>query len=197
MYTIFNFMPKPENKSLVKSLREIPISPRGLNYYLPHFKIEETYFDNPNEVIIDMGSGLKQNLAREVESRGLRAKVISVDPSLLDGEHLEDNERKVSGSFHANTVAAFAERLPFSSNSIDKILVHSSIPYYSISEEIFLVELKEMIRVLKPGGEIKIYPYPAFSNAQKFNYSAINEKMMKNMEIETVLDRYLLIIKKK
>ncbi len=109
-------------------------------------------------MFLDLGSGKTQNLARDVEAKGLHARVISLDPSLSLHSQRRLESRKINNRYHPFVVAALSTGLPFADKSFDKIFCLYSVPFYSETVSEFLESLFEMIRVLKLGGEIMIYP---------------------------------------
>lgn len=111
-------------------------------------------------VIVDLGSSEGQALSRDVKKLGLENKVISLDPTLgfSKGERGKIATVRRQNA-RSDTIAAFAEELPLKSESVDAVFALFSVPYYSMNERDDLLSISEMIRVLKPGGEIRIFPY--------------------------------------
>lgn len=112
-----------------------------------------------NKKILDVGSGSGQ-FAREAKKRGFE-KVFSVDPA----QYIMDNREK--------TVKAEAEKLPFKDSAFDLVLSLHSVPIifapagrveygkprnWREFEQYVKGIIKEMLRVLKKGGEIRLCP---------------------------------------
>ncbi len=55
-------------------------------------------------------------------------------------------------------VKAEAEKLPFTDNSFDYVVSSGAPPTLSESKEEYLAQSKELLRVLKVGGELRIFP---------------------------------------
>jgi hypothetical protein len=69
------------------------------------------------------------------------------------------------------TVAGIAEALPFGP-CFDFVIANASTPSYSPSVELAWKSMDEMIRVLKPGGDLRVYPYfiePSFVSGMRQN----------------------------
>ena len=117
-----------------------------------------------NALILDIGSGVHQRFAREVNGQMRSSKVLSIDPNLglsekedilnFEPEYSIKTRRRNSES---GTLAADANDIPLKTGSVDRIYALYSLPWLSINgeEKTFF---KEMIRVLKTGGIIRVYP---------------------------------------
>lgn len=134
-------------------------------------------FDNDDltkwQTIVDLGSGLQQEFAWGVEQLGLESKVISVDPRLLmtEEEDLagllpEEQERRRSGRRNPvkGTIGAFAQHLPLENESIDAVLALHSVPQYTPEADELFAALREIVRILKHGGEARLYPISKLNN---------------------------------
>jgi ubiquinone/menaquinone biosynthesis C-methylase UbiE len=161
-----------------KNLRGIPLTIRDVDGYCECLNVDRGYFNKAGEIILDLGSGLFQDLARSANRNGLKSEIISVDPTLSaqsNNIHFARTEKYVNKlDNHPKTVSAYSELLPFRENTFDKIIALFSIPFYSQSTKHFIQSLQEMIRSVKIGGEIKISPYPVIGNP-KVDYEKVNE----------------------
>lgn len=94
-----------------------------------------------DDIIVDLAGGTG-DIARKLVTKG--ANVIVVDPGI---EMMQ--EGKKSNKLQLVNVAAIGEKLPFADASIDKLTISFGIRNMtSVSDA-----LKEIYRVLKPGGE--------------------------------------------
>ncbi len=142
---------------------------RGLADYMDMLKLTEKDFDDPDLLILDLGSGEEQNFAKDIHKYNLRSKIISLDPKLglSDEEDLSPISkasdkvlRRMRGRKNpeSGTVAGLSNELPFLDNVFSRIYAVYSAPYYLRHPEEIGQSLKEMIRVVKPGGQIKAFP---------------------------------------
>lgn len=112
--------------------------------------------------ILLVGPGVWRYLAREAKEKGFDAEFI--DPiyrlrhGVMDPE-IKDPETGWGVAKDPRAIAGVAEMLPFSNESFDFVLAHASIPEYSTSTGNALKALSEMIRVLKPQGNLRAYPF--------------------------------------
>jgi len=160
--------------------------------------------------ILEIGSGTEQNFAKEIRERGYGNKVISIDPRLalpelidLGGMFPEEHEARLRGRKNpeVNTIAALAQNLPIESGSVDAILASRSVPLYISSQEDMDSVLTEMCRVLKVGGEIRIYPVAVGEKRKVVEISLRNLLELEVLSWEIKLEEgsslnYLLKIKK-
>lgn len=112
--------------------------------------------------ILFVGPGLWRYRAREIKEKGFDAEFI--DPvyrlkhGVLDPEII-DPETGWGVAKDSRTIAGVAEMLPFSNESFDFVLAYTSVPEYSTSTGNALKALSEMIRVLKPQGQLRVSPF--------------------------------------
>ncbi|MBL4866919.1 MAG: methyltransferase domain-containing protein, partial [Pseudomonadales bacterium] len=165
-----------------------------------------TFFDSRSEsevlnsvkdkIIVDIGCGLTPYITESMFQvcRQNNIDFFGVDPKLKEGFKfgLFDKLKVIiiggSGSIDSNAkglekgIATLADDLPFKEESTDLILscflIYAWINDETILENIF----REFHRVLKPGGQIKIYPTPHlnFLKAKTPEFSEI----ISNFEIE-------------
>ena len=213
--------------------RERPLSPQEREHKAAsEFTDEETlrhYFDalrlEPEDfeetIILDVGAGSAQ-FAKWLKEHGAKNDVVSLEPEI---EKLQEKEKSVGG---------LAEMLPFKDESFDLVLSHAAIPNNftyesgkvsgkaaSEADRKIYNALHEMIRVLKPGGEIRLAPV-AFRRGRKVLSKILRENLQtleteNDVRVETIpmiegntrayakegrkgkilSDDYLVIIKKK
>ncbi|MCP3849841.1 MAG: class I SAM-dependent methyltransferase [Gammaproteobacteria bacterium] len=94
-----------------------------------------------NDVIVDLAGGTG-DIARKLARKG--ANVIVVDPSI---EMMQEGQH--SNALQVTNVSAIGESLPFADASIDKLTISFGIRNMTSMSE----ALKEIHRVLKPGGQ--------------------------------------------
>ena len=114
--------------------------------------------------------------AQELSKKGV--KVYSVDAYLKPHEPIASpadlTPRFGEGSYEdakSRAVLGLAEHLPFKDESFDLVISLFAVPYYSPNEENLEQELREMVRVLKPGGEIQLAPVFMYALLNKSNSS--------------------------
>lgn len=127
------------------------ISRRGVHRYVEDLKISMDELDNKDTVILDIGSGSAQTFAREMKERKFNAKVISVEPRLGDAQETEKQSELVA-------VAAIGQQLPFESESVECVYAMWSVPYYVEGKDEIVKIVREMLRVVKPGGTLRAFP---------------------------------------
>lgn len=158
---------KPKNNSVEKAF----LTARDMAAYCRLLNITESFFNSENEpyLILDLGSGTEQNLAKEVRLKKINAQIVSLDPKLaLDEDQdlkvLFKNEENIRINARKNpepfTIAGVSTNIPIEDGAFDKIVALYSVPYYLDKNEHEKIEstLKEIIRVLKIGGIAKIFP---------------------------------------
>jgi len=112
--------------------------------------------------ILFIGPGKWRYRAKEAKEKGLDAEFI--DPiyrsryGVMDPE-VNDPETGWGVAKDSRAIAGVAEMLPFSNESFDFVLAHTSVPEYSTSVDNALKALSEMIRVLKPQGQLRVFPF--------------------------------------
>jgi len=158
------------------------------------FKEYCAVFDlEPNELkdkmILDVGSGTRESFSKEAAKYG--AKVVSLSPELKKWfkRRLAKGVIFPDKRWQKASVAARAQEMPFAEESFDYVLASWSVPYYSLDEKDGNLSVEEMIRVLKPGGKLGLYP---FAREKTENLDEIIEKY----HCTVVKDDAVLIIEK-
>lgn len=145
------------------------VHPLGIEYFDIHshlprvlsgLKLKED--DLRNKQILEIGSG-QAYVAEEAKQKGIN--IISFDPvyGTKKGRRIfqeySEKQHKYVPIKDPNAVGGVAENLPFADETFDYVLAYSSVPKFSISIERAEDAMDEMVRVLKPGGEIRIFPF--------------------------------------
>lgn len=196
-------MPEPPKSNF----REAMLTPRDIFEYIKVFDIKDEDLNDPNATILDLGAGLRQELARQAKELNLQSKIVSLDPKL--GLSLEKDlallaysqDRKEREDARKNLppmpIAAISTALPFKEHSFDKIYALYSVPYYLESPQEIKVTLEEMIRTTKDGGTIKAFPLD--KNQATITKQILNHlpNLEFNLEEKVKNEDWLLTIKKK
>lgn len=142
------------------------------------FKVEDLH----DKDILDLGSGGKEEFGEGIKEKGIKARVISVNPKLGSG-NLEGAKAR-SESTRENVVAAIAQELPFKNKSFDLIMSLDAVPLYlsSKDETEYLKSFTEMDRILRDGGIIKIYPIRSFEKEPSTDVQSPLTKSLQYLE---------------
>lgn len=114
------------------------------------------------KVILNLGSGMRQKFEEEARSKGI--EIISLSPDLSKRKYRESINPEALERFldsENRSVSGIGQELPFKDASFDFILSLYSVPYYldrPVQKDELSLILEEIVRVLKIGGEARIYP---------------------------------------
>lgn len=125
--------------------------------------------------VLDVGSG-ESALAQAAAQRSSEAKVSSID--------IEVNEKWLEFPWgdRQTPIQADAEKLPFINSTFDYVIMHGSIG---------LSAIPEAVRVLRPEGELRIYPMAGMVLEYWYiSYYLDNEKGLPQEEIVGLLENY-------
>ena len=156
-----------------------------LNLLIPYQELLNTICDEleirPEERILEAGCGTG-NLALKIKARG--AEVIGLDncKEALDIYRKKDPDAKM-------ILADLREKLPFPNNYFDKITSNNTL--YIIPKEKQLDTLKELYRILKPGGKIVLANLKKSWKSGKIYITGVKE----NLKREGVYSTFLKIVK--
>ncbi len=176
-----------ENLSSAQEFEKSIVTERNLSQYC-----EKLDF-NPKDLkrwhtIVDLGSGTSQNFAREVHSIDDSVNIISIDPRLSLDENRdliaffdEEKDERIHGRKASDpmTLSAIAQNLPLQNNSVGAVLALHSVPQYTKSQNDIELSISEIIRVLRAGGEARIYPI-----SKNDNYEAVARSVGQHKNIE-------------
>jgi ubiquinone/menaquinone biosynthesis C-methylase UbiE len=104
---------------------------------------------NQSDHILDLGCGHGRSLA-ELASRAPMGHVVGADPSELMVEIASQRNRTLIEAGRVDVVPATAESLPFADDFFDKVLCVHVLYFWKNPD----VPLREIARVLKPGGRL-------------------------------------------
>jgi len=111
--------------------------------------------DLKNGKTLDIGSGTGQ-LAIDLAGQ---AEIVSYDPLSAPLILLGTNKPKLSEEIaRKNAVRGIAQVLPFKDNTFERVISLYSVPRYFSTAEKATEFIREILRVLKMGGEIRLYP---------------------------------------
>jgi ubiquinone/menaquinone biosynthesis C-methylase UbiE len=116
----------------------------------------EKYF---SKKILDVGAGFGERFNIEAASQGI--EVVSLNPA-LNQESVREKRKIKMAEIRAENIksaAGLVQELPFGDEEFEAITCLSSVPRFldhRVSE--YRLAFNEMLRVLKPDGEIFVYP---------------------------------------
>lgn len=159
-----------------------------LNLLIPYQELLETICNEleikSGERILEAGCGTG-NLALKIKERG--GEVIGLDncKEALDIYRKKDPEAKL-------VLADLREKLPFPDNYFDKIASNNTL--YILPKEKQLDVLKELYRILKPGGKIVLANLKKGWKSGKIYISGIKKNLKKEGGYSTFLKIIKMII---
>lgn len=148
--------------------QELRVTDRNLETYkkFVHFMPEAL---PEKAVVLNVGGGEKQIFEKELKEIRPDINVITIDPSIFSdkswhfsGKDLVSYNRDKmisridSLANKSHTVAAYGQRLPLASDSVDAILDIHAASQWATSLESYKTFLEEAMRVLRVGGKLYI-----------------------------------------
>jgi ubiquinone/menaquinone biosynthesis C-methylase UbiE len=139
---------------------------RDLADYKGFLGFSETELEG--KTVLDLGSGSKEKLSRQLKEAGVVANVVSLNPDYTIPKY-----RRIINSqedWQKKSVAAVGQNLPFKDSSFDTVLSLEAITMYEDAFEKPDSAKKwatEIARVLKPGGEARLGEILGFKNERK------------------------------
>lgn len=137
------------------------LTDRSLSVYLREFNLLAS--DLSNKKILDIGSGDKERFSKEAAEIG--AEIYSLNPALQKEEMRKEAKENIASSasgeilaWQKRTAVGRGQELPFGDEVFDMITSLYAVPYYIDSKQGKFDAIREMVRVLKPGGRILIGP---------------------------------------
>jgi len=183
--------------------RKIMITDRSLKEYLEllDLNIEEL----KGKKILDLGSGRLQRFPRELLQKiEDKAEVVGLDITLKEEERrkeIKEAQPYLYNSDKLGLIAASFLQLPFQDNSFDLVLSLYGMPLYLTSEdekkskENIRRSVMEILRVLKPGGEARIFPSNDYLEQvlreEKIQFSKKNKTILVTGTLITEIEEYL------
>jgi hypothetical protein len=157
--------------------RTVWMTARGMESYRERLQIPDHELDTPGRLVLDLGAGAQQELAKDARLAGLRSIVASVDPSLgksvaddlaslaphagkfrpgADHWFLTPGEYRYLGRLNPERFTATDEsELPF--KQYDSVYAQYSIPYYTAPDELEGA-MARINGLLAPRGNARVYP---------------------------------------
>lgn len=121
--------------------------------------------------ILNIGGGLTQVFEKELKEARPDVSIITLDPSLFENNYDVQTHEGVKGiwrnrpdekradliSNKEGTVVGLGQAIPLADETIDEAIDIHAAAQYSNSEESYKQYLREVMRVLKPGGKFYIF----------------------------------------
>lgn len=137
-------------------LEDFGLTDRPLDDYLSflHLNLE----DLKNKKILDLGSGKYQKFARQLKEKFNDTEIVCLDISLVFKTRRIDKQLHYQQQKQPLPLLAgeFVD-LPFKNDSFDYVLSLYSLSYLKTFEA-YVSALAEILRVVKPGGRVHIFP---------------------------------------
>lgn len=121
--------------------------------------------DIKDKFILDLGSGGAGFAEGVKQNEELLSRVVSVDPNYnlatlsVENANLMNEAVKNITEQKLDAVAGLAENLPFKNETFDLVISNHAVPWhFAENTEKISKSIKEIMRVLKPGGEARLYP---------------------------------------
>lgn len=204
-------LPIMSNTEQHRSIKE------GSKFILTHRTLEDyEYFFQfdavgmpPNARVLDIGSGVNQEVASGMRRIRPDIQVVSIDPSIIlptDDKSLdelgivyrvaknnnEEERKKRLKTKDRNLVAALAPNLPIKTNSCDYIFdSHGAYLYFS-DDQVKKAYLRELMRIGGPHALIGIYPLKEIAEdwlrmfvEGKVPFDKVKDEVRKRTKIET------------
>jgi SAM-dependent methyltransferase len=134
---------------------------RGLDFYFKRLNLRTE--DLVGKKILDLGSGKEAAFASDIILKELQnTQVVSFSPHFSKEEYRKDSKE---GENVVGAVAGIAQEMPFKDGSFDYVLGVWSVPFHlrigktDVAEVEVRKALGEAIRILAPGGELRLYPF--------------------------------------
>lgn len=142
------------------------LTDRDFETYVSNLQLHDGILESA-QTIMDLGAGFRQEFARGLRAYNPKARVISIDPRLglseerdLSDLFPEEHADRLNGRRNPQplTIAALADALPIANSTIDLIVAQHSIPQYIHSTAELARCFGEILRILRPGGQARLWP---------------------------------------
>lgn len=115
---------------------------------------------NPDKLhgrVLELGSGKSEKLK---ETSGLPddCEIISLSKNILEGIDPYINTLREKPTWDKKTIQGDVLSLPFTGETFNYVLSVDAIPLFLTSDEAIKIGFREIWRVLKPGGEARLFP---------------------------------------
>ncbi len=118
--------------------------------------------DLEGKKVLDLGSGPKERLSKDLQNRGITVDLVAINPDL----GIWSTARRdliIEPYWEKKSIAAVGQALPFKTGTFDEVLALYSVSWYTSpeddeNEEAAKLWAKEIVRVLKKGGKARIFP---------------------------------------
>ena len=146
----------------------LKVTDRGLNEYEKLAGFDHKNFP-PGTIILNIGSGAEQAFEQNLRKKRPDLKIISIDPSVIEKRYdyqgatysnsvvfkSEEDQRILANK--ERTLVALGQKLPLKDECVNIAIDIHAVAHYAKSEEQYKKYLREVMRVLKPGGEFYIF----------------------------------------
>lgn len=145
---------------------------------------------NLHGMILELGSGRSEKL-KDTPSLPNDCKIISLGRGILDGHRPFIRNLRNKEGWDRNTIQADAESLPLDRGVFDFVISVDAIPLFLTSDPAIRTGFKEIWRVLKPGGEARLFPVNVrdFTRAQDLFRGLGGEVTLQRVDPQ-ILQRY-------
>lgn len=133
---------------------DIPMNLNSSEYYESVLQIHPKTWKNKK--ILDLGAGQGGTFEADLKRRGIDTNVISLSLHFADIKYTQ-LPPNLQGE-KTTKVVGEALQLPFKDNSFDLVVSVLAVPFYLNSLIEFKKLLEEIRRVLKEGGEARLWP---------------------------------------
>ncbi len=123
------------------------------------------------KIVLDLGSGEQELLSQDLKNSGINAKVFHINPDYSLEKKFREKVLE-NPEWQKRSIGAVGQELPFKNETFDEIFALYSVtvfadPVYD-NPEAAKKWMREITRVLKPGGEIRIAPISAENEQEIF-----------------------------
>lgn len=150
-----------------------------------------------NKMILDLGTGQTDRLARELKEAGVYAEVVGISPDLLTSSE-KNKLQDLFPNWERQAIVGIAQCLPFQECSFDMVLGLYSVTYCSWYPEQVRAWISEIGRVLKPRGEARLGPVyrdPPAENAFGLNYEILL-KAARSKRLKAEINKSYILLRK-
>ncbi|MFJ5304141.1 class I SAM-dependent methyltransferase [Streptomyces sp. NPDC088350] len=144
-----------------------------------HARLAELSGARPGDRVLDVGCGTGCLSRRMAKAVGVGSSVLGIDPSVPVVEYARRKTQASQCSYEAGV----AEALEAADASFDVVV--TSLAVHHLPEEVRPVALREMFRVLRPGGRLLVADFrPPRTRPVRHLVAAITGHVMTNYQVD-------------